>query len=159
MKLWIVTYTNRHGADVWPRFAEEEPTEEAEIAELGNSWEGESAGDYLEISGPFDLPSGQDVMVGLPVTEDQIRLSLDLSCNEWDRLPDSVRQALVPDTDSHALRDFVWSLREDLENMGFDDDREIDGADFVGYGCQLYGDVMDLIRGPIPLLMQLGESA
>ncbi len=57
MKLWIVAYTHRHGADVWPRFAVERPSEEDEIDQL-EDWEGEEGGDHLEVSGPFDLPGG-----------------------------------------------------------------------------------------------------
>lgn len=60
MKLWIVTYTHRHGADVWPRFADEAPSEIDEQLELGETWEGNDAGDWLEISGPFDVPVAPD---------------------------------------------------------------------------------------------------
>lgn len=56
MKLWLVQFTHRHGADTWPRFANKRPYAGEEIAELGDTWEGEEKGDYLEITGPFDMP-------------------------------------------------------------------------------------------------------
>ena len=56
MNLWIVTFTHRHGADSWPRFQDQAPTEEEEISDLGDTWEGEDRGDFLDITGPFEVP-------------------------------------------------------------------------------------------------------
>lgn len=58
MQLYIVTYTHRHGLDVWPRFTSgsRPPSRKREISMLCN-WEDEEGGDFLEISGPFPVPS------------------------------------------------------------------------------------------------------
>ena len=60
MKLYIVTFSHRHGADVWPRFVADNdlpPSLDDEIQLMGDIWEGEERGDYLEISEPFQVPA------------------------------------------------------------------------------------------------------
>lgn len=55
MNLYIIRYSHRHGHDVWPVFATEQPSEDEVIAGL-EDWEGEEADEYIEIYGPFDIP-------------------------------------------------------------------------------------------------------
>lgn len=56
-QLWIVVYSHRHGTDVWPLYQAEMPAEEDIIEKLeeDGTWDGED--EYVEIRGPFPLPS------------------------------------------------------------------------------------------------------
>lgn len=51
---WVVLYTHRHGADVWPIFRCARPTEASIIKGLPD-WEPDK-GEVIDIVGPFRLP-------------------------------------------------------------------------------------------------------
>ena len=56
MNLYIIRYSHRHGHDVWPVFATKAPTED-EIIEGLEEWEGEERDEFVEITGPFEVPA------------------------------------------------------------------------------------------------------
>ena len=54
-QLWIVQYHHRHGTDTWPVYSAEAPDLEAEADALDDFEEDRD--EYLELSGPFPIPS------------------------------------------------------------------------------------------------------
>lgn len=63
-RFWIIYYNHKHGADVWPDWSDDEPSESDIIEELeaaGSLDEGEidRIDTYVEIRGPFYVP-GRD---------------------------------------------------------------------------------------------------
>lgn len=58
MNCWIVVYTHRHGADVWPVFRAMAPSEESITDDL-LSWEPDQ-GEQVEVRGPFEVPKEHD---------------------------------------------------------------------------------------------------
>jgi hypothetical protein len=66
MKVWIVSYTHRHGTDLWP--VNYEATEKDVIEGL-DDWEPER-GESIEVTGPFDVEPPQIDTQATEVSDD-----------------------------------------------------------------------------------------
>ena len=58
IQFFIIRFSHKHGHDVWPHFSQKEPSEDDIIKELEDAGTWDGGDEYVEITGPFEVPGG-----------------------------------------------------------------------------------------------------